>query len=322
MIDKRLKLLLLSEPQSLDPIRKEVQDFISGTSYQSRASDILLVVSEACTNVIRHAYDASYENPLIMLECFLKLDALTIMVSDKGKGLPAQSGGPVFSEDGGFGVFLMQKLSDRFKCYSLPGSGTVLELGFKNPEYHLMPKRRKASMVVDTATAYWLTFADMLSHPRKSYSAYRECLGAGFGAMFDSLRPCWKSIAILFFIRSAINDVRKALKRGDHETARLIIEEIGNQIKVVELDLRGMSGEGRSLLKKHLEGAFSKLSKLKRELGFGEEKEMPDSSGIYASVAGDDIIELVDGIIENLNNMLDDSIGCWIALDEGPLQPI
>ena len=322
MIDKRLKLLLLSEPQSLDPIRKEVQDFISGTPYRSRASDILLVVSEACTNVIRHAYVEGHENPLIILECFLKFDALTIMVSDKGKGLPAPSDDPVFSEDGGFGIFLMQKLSDRFKCHSFFGSGTIVELGFKNPEYHLVPKKRKASMVVDAATAYWLTFADMLSHPRKSYAAYRECFGAGFAATFDSLRPCWRSIAILFFIRSAINDVRKALKRGDYETARLIIEEIGNQIKVVELDLCKMSGEGRSLLKKHLEGAFSKLSKLKRELGFGEEKEVPDSSGIYASVAGDDIIKLVDGIIDNLNNMLDDSIGCWIVLDEGPLQPI
>lgn len=323
MVDKRLKLLLLSEPRSLDAIRKEVRDFVSGTPYQSRASDILLVVSEACANVVRHAYVEGDENPLIILECFLRPDFMTVVISDKGKGLPSQNSDPVFSEDGGFGIFLMQKLSDRFRCHSFPSSGTIVEMEFKNAvSPHLPLKRRKAVVVVETATAYWLAFADMLSHPKKSYTAYRECFGMGFTAMFDSFRPCWRPIAILFFIRAALNDVRKALKHGDHETAKLIIEEIGNQIRVVEQDLHRISVEGRSLLKKHLEGAFSKTSQLKREFGFDEEKEMPEESSIYVSITDEEMIKLIDGIIENLNNIQGESIGCWIELDEGPLQPI
>lgn len=131
---KKISLVLPANTRSLEVIRGTVRKFIFNTPYQLRTSDILLAVSEASANVVRHAYDDRHEKPQIVVECLLKSNCLVLTISDNGKGLILSNKAPVFSENGGFGLFLMQRLADGFKCQSAPGSGTVIELRFNKPE--------------------------------------------------------------------------------------------------------------------------------------------------------------------------------------------
>ncbi|MDP2210162.1 MAG: ATP-binding protein [Candidatus Aquicultor sp.] len=171
MIDRRLKLLLPSQPQSLTAIREEVQDIISGTDYEERGPDILVVSSEACTNVVRHAYAEGHIRPVIGLECTLDDASLKLMVRDKGKGLTYRLDEPVFSEEGGFGLFLMEKLSDGFECYSSPGFGTVIEALFKNPKRVTAKGRAARRFVGDTkAPTTWKNVVSMVNRRRKDLS--------------------------------------------------------------------------------------------------------------------------------------------------------
>jgi len=186
MVDKRLKLMLPSEPQSLDAIRAEMRSFVLGTHYEARESDILLVVTEACANVVRHAYPKSHKDPLIILEGILEPEYLTIMVSDRGKGLILQDGETVFSEDGGFGLFLMQKLSDRLKCYSSFGSGTVVEIGFKNPKHGSRLMRKKSQPAIGSLAA--LPFMGLLYNLKGNVASYLELFEAEILAALDSLK--------------------------------------------------------------------------------------------------------------------------------------
>lgn len=204
MVGKRLKLSLPSKPQSLDAIRDEVYGFISGTPYEARASDILLVISEACTNVVRHAYPKACKKATVTVECVLKDDYLTVMVCDKGRGLTPACGRPIFSEDGGFGLFLMQRISDKFKCHSSPGSGTVVELVFKNRRHHAL-----------------------------NFQAYRVYFEDGIFSAIGNLRSHWKSVSALLSIKARVSDPGKAIKVGKYAAAKVIAEDIDDQTKVI-----------------------------------------------------------------------------------------
>ncbi len=210
MVDKRLKLSLPSKPQSLDAIRDEVYNFISRTPYETRASDILLAISEACANVVRHAYPKAYKKATVKVECVLKDDYLTVMVCDKGRGLTPACGRPIFSEDGGFGLFLMRRISDKFKCHSSPGSGTVVELGFKNRGHHALK----------------------FSHPKINLQAYRAYFEDGIFSAIGNLRSHWKSVSALLPIKARISDPGEAIKVSKYTAAKVIAEDIDDQTKV------------------------------------------------------------------------------------------
>jgi len=186
VVDKRLKLVFPSKPQSLEAIRAEVHSFISGTPYNGRGSDILLVVTEACANVVRHAYPENHKDPLIILESILEPDYLTIMVSDRGKGLILQDGDTIFSEDGGFGLFLMQKLSDRLKCYSSFGSGTVVEIGFKSPKHGSRLIFKKSQSAIGALVAFPLV--NLFYNLKGNIASYLESIEAEITATLDNLR--------------------------------------------------------------------------------------------------------------------------------------
>jgi len=322
MIDKRLKLLLPSKPQSLDAIRKEVRDFISDAPYQAKESDILLAVSEACTNIVRHAYAKDHKKPLIIIECSLRTDAFTIMVCDKGKGLACSLDEPVFSEDGGFGLFLMQKLADRFRCHSSPGSGTVVELTFKNPKY-ISPRMKKRRAYADEQVSLlWMNLADMIAYSKNSLMACTGSLSTGSFFLIDILRPYWRAKIASSFIKYEVNDLRRALKGKDYELSRSIIEQINEHVRVIERESCRLSAKERPVLKKDLRRTYSKLSSLKRELENRGEKNMPEKSGICSSIEKREIASLIVETSSRIGYMLDNRAGCWISLGEGPLQLI
>jgi len=90
-------------------------------------SDIKLAVTEACTNVVVHAYDD--EPGLLEVAMVTGDDDLTIVVRDHGAGIqpkPARTEPPAL----GLGLPLIAALSDAFELRGTAGQGTEVRMTF------------------------------------------------------------------------------------------------------------------------------------------------------------------------------------------------
>jgi serine/threonine-protein kinase RsbW len=70
-------------------------------------SDIRLAVTEACTNVVVHAYPDGHEGPLEVVAT-LSAEQLTVVVRDEGKGIAARTDSPGL----GLGLPLIASLAE------------------------------------------------------------------------------------------------------------------------------------------------------------------------------------------------------------------
>lgn len=88
--------------------------------------DIRLAVTEACTNVVRHAY-ADHDGPLEVRITRNPPGALTIVVSDRGCGFRPRPG------DGGagLGLPLMGALAHVLEFEQRPGGGSRVRMRFR-----------------------------------------------------------------------------------------------------------------------------------------------------------------------------------------------
>ena len=89
-------------------------------------ADVKLAVTEACTNVVVHAYD---DEGVLEVEMIASEDGLTIVVRDHGQGIqprPARSEPPAL----GLGLPLIAALSDSFELRGSAGQGTEVRMTF------------------------------------------------------------------------------------------------------------------------------------------------------------------------------------------------
>ena len=127
-MSKSFHFHLPSHTDFLDLIR----DFISKLSVyagfgEENVYKISLAVDEACTNVIRHAYD-EVDTRLIDIEIEISDGQFTVIVSDTGKGFnPDEIKEPDLQDYilrhkvGGFGLYLMKTLMDEVEFSIKPG---------------------------------------------------------------------------------------------------------------------------------------------------------------------------------------------------------
>lgn len=127
---KRIRLSLPAYAENLTLVRQFVENFIEGTAFGNRSFEIQLVISEACTNVIRHAYDDPKASSLVTIYGSMTLFTLTLTVKDTGNGLVGSEREIEFPGDGGYGITLMRNLTDRFCLEASPGHGTTVNLTF------------------------------------------------------------------------------------------------------------------------------------------------------------------------------------------------
>jgi serine/threonine-protein kinase RsbW len=91
-------------------------------------ADMKMAVTEACTNVVVHAYDDN-DTGLLEVEMLAGDDGLTIVVRDHGEGIqprPARSGAPAL----GLGLPLIAALSDAFELRGSADRGTEVRMTF------------------------------------------------------------------------------------------------------------------------------------------------------------------------------------------------
>jgi anti-sigma regulatory factor (Ser/Thr protein kinase) len=96
-----------------------------GMSAVGRA-DVGLAVSEACSNVIAHAYvDAPEPGPL-RVETYRRGDEFVVVVSDEGTGVAPRADSP----GAGFGLALIARLSRRMEIGSNGLGGAKVTMAF------------------------------------------------------------------------------------------------------------------------------------------------------------------------------------------------
>ena len=90
--------------------------------------DIHTAVTEACNNVVQHAYEGE-EGPLdVVVE--LALDAVTVVVRDWGVGIPVPHGGTAHDTGPGIGLTAIHALTHRLDLRRPADGGTEVSMEF------------------------------------------------------------------------------------------------------------------------------------------------------------------------------------------------
>ena len=121
-----LELVLPAVPVSVRRAREAVGEAVASAGGDHRlADDVRLCVSEAVSNVVRHAYaGGSRGEAEIVVE--REDRTLKVVVRDTGKGAtPAKR-----AKSGGFGLKIIDKLASAYTFTSKPDAGTEVQMVF------------------------------------------------------------------------------------------------------------------------------------------------------------------------------------------------
>ena len=124
-------LVIASRVEEIARARQWAGDAAAGEGFSSKhVHDLGLVVSEACANVIRHAYCGEPDH---VIELHLVIDEakLVLSIRDEGRMFDVDAyQAPDLSEphEGGYGVFIIRSLMDEATYDVSQGNGTKLTL--------------------------------------------------------------------------------------------------------------------------------------------------------------------------------------------------
>ncbi|MBA2642339.1 MAG: ATP-binding protein [Actinobacteria bacterium] len=129
-----LDLSFQATPSSVRKARAAVGEVVSGLVRDKRlVDDVRLCVSEAVSNVVRHAYGTRRGAVDVRVE---REDAeLAVVVRDDGMGLRASGGR---GKAGGFGLKIIERVASQHTIETKPKAGTVIRMVFAldPPAYH------------------------------------------------------------------------------------------------------------------------------------------------------------------------------------------
>lgn len=122
-----VRLTLPARPESVAVVRHVLGAFAEALQLPDPViEDMRLAVTEACTNVIRHAYGDGEHGPVEIL-IHPAGEALQVIVSDQGRGL-----GPSTDSSGpGLGLPLIAALADSLEIEQAPDHGSRLLMSFR-----------------------------------------------------------------------------------------------------------------------------------------------------------------------------------------------
>jgi len=125
---KQKELLVKSRTENLAAVREFVNSAVGEVSIpQDIAGDIVLAVDEACTNIIKHAYQYSPDGD-IKIKLTYSDKKIVVEITDHGASfhpdaVPKPDLKKYFEEKrvGGLGMYLMKSLMDDIHYKSIPG---------------------------------------------------------------------------------------------------------------------------------------------------------------------------------------------------------
>jgi len=121
-----VRLSLPARPENVAVVRHVLGAFGEPLELERhRLEDVRLAVTEACTNVVRHAYDRT-DGPL-EVDVRPLHDRLEVVVSDTGRGMRAgaERSGP------GLGIAMMATLCDELEIDPGTAHGSRVTLSFR-----------------------------------------------------------------------------------------------------------------------------------------------------------------------------------------------
>ena len=120
-----------AEPAAMFMVRALVGKIAEKIGFEALETDkLVLAVDEACTNVIRHAYDNSGDGRIV-ITFTLKVDYFEIMIRDFGGGAdPATFKGRDLDQirPGGLGIHFIKSAVDKVEYDIPPGGGMLLKM--------------------------------------------------------------------------------------------------------------------------------------------------------------------------------------------------
>jgi serine/threonine-protein kinase RsbW len=127
---KKTKLEFSSHTSNLASMRRQVRKFLDGYPFSEKEQMLMVLgVDEACTNIIRHAYQLRDDQPIALsMEGLRK--CVRMRLRDYGAQVPAhrmRSADRNIIRPGGLGLRLMKNAFDRID-YILKPRGTELVL--------------------------------------------------------------------------------------------------------------------------------------------------------------------------------------------------
>jgi len=124
-LDSDIRLTLPARPENVALVRDVLGALAEAEGLPARVTDDMrLAVTEACTNVVRHAYGGG--EGTIDVSMRPTGDALEVIVADEGRGLgsSADTGGP------GLGMPLIAALTDSLEVERGRSTGSRLTMSF------------------------------------------------------------------------------------------------------------------------------------------------------------------------------------------------
>jgi serine/threonine-protein kinase RsbW len=125
----QLELVVPAVAENIPLVRHAVAGFLEGHGVASEpASDMLLAVTEACTNVVQHAYRADGRGGADQIEVTAERseDLVTIAVRDRGGGFAPRIDSPGL----GLGLPVIAALTQTVEIRPVPPSGTEVVMTF------------------------------------------------------------------------------------------------------------------------------------------------------------------------------------------------
>ena len=124
-----MRLVLPARAENVAVVRQALNGVAEGLALEAfTLTDIKIAVSEACTNVVLHAYPDG-EGPLLVDAWAGDGEELVVVVRDQGSGFtPAAR---TESAGLGLGLALIASLSKEVQIGSEPGGGTEVRMRFR-----------------------------------------------------------------------------------------------------------------------------------------------------------------------------------------------
>jgi serine/threonine-protein kinase RsbW len=126
-----VSLSMPARPEGVGVVRQALSGLADALDVEEAVlADMKMAVTEACTNVVVHAYDDGTDDGLLEVEMHTGEDGLTIVVRDHGAGIqprPARAEPPAL----GLGLPLIAALSDAYELTGTAGRGTEVKMKFE-----------------------------------------------------------------------------------------------------------------------------------------------------------------------------------------------
>jgi len=126
--DAEVLLVMPARPEGVGVVRQALAGMADALDFEASVlADMKMAVTEACTNVVVHAYNS--EVGMLEVEMAAVEEGLTIVVRDHGSGIQPRVS-PTETPALGLGLPLIAALSDAFELKGGAGSGTEVRMTF------------------------------------------------------------------------------------------------------------------------------------------------------------------------------------------------